>query len=412
MLSFINIKFGNINNNKVKKIYNKGDIILIRPPNIKYPYKILSIKEKKMNLDQRIKVLKNNNKQKLFDINDICSISNYNTQYKLLYNNNKNNNNNAWLKKNNSDIVLKKKIIEMEKQKQLINNNKEYDINNIINKIAQRNHDENVFLKKKSLSYSNSKLMHKCIKDNNNNNTNNSNNKDLKINTYSINKEENSKFIDYTSTLLNNEKNKKCYKLKYDQFTSQITLGNNPNDKTNITKQIKKRNKQSKKSLKYYKSNKEIKLKRQKSPKTEGIKFLEKIMFKTKRPCSTDNRKKFQRINLDLKITKIADIKNKIEENKNFNDKDKENKIKKYKKKFKIQKEMKNNKINNNNNIYFNYIKEVNNGNIHNFAKINKFIRLKSRKNSDIFDYIILPPKSEEKELNKDFTEYKSMYCK
>ena len=77
MLSFINIKFGNINNNKVKKIYNKGDIILIRPPNIKYPYKILSIKEKKMNLDQRIKVLKNNNKQKLFDINDICSISNY-----------------------------------------------------------------------------------------------------------------------------------------------------------------------------------------------------------------------------------------------------------------------------------------------------------------------------------------------
>ena len=299
----------------------------------------------------------------------------------------------------------------MEKQKQLINNNKEYDINNIINKIAQRNHDENIFLKKKSLSYSNSKLMHKCIKDNNNN-TNNSNNKDLKINTYSINKEENSKFIDYTSTLLNNEKNKKCYKLKYDQFTSQITLGNNPNDKTNITKQIKKRNKQSKKSLKYYKSNKEIKLKRQKSPKTEGIKFLEKIMFKTKRPCSTDNRKKFQRINLDLKITKIADIKNKIEENKNFNDKDKENKIKKYKKKFKIQKETKSNKINNNNNIYFNYIKEVNNGNIHNFAKINKFIRLKSRKNSDIFDYIILPPKSEEKEFNKDFTEYKSMYCK
>ena len=254
--------------------------------------------------------------------------------------------------------------------------------------------------------------MHKCIKDNNNNNTNNSNNKDLKINTYSIIKEENSKFIDYTSTLLNNEKNKKCYKLKYDQFTSQISLGNNPNDKTNITKQIKKRNKQSKKSLKYYKSNKEIKLKRQKSPKTEGIKFLEKIMFKTKRPCSTDNRKKFQKINLDLKITKIADIKNKIEENKNFNDKDKENKIKKYKKKFKIQKEMKNNKINGNNNIYFNYIKEVNNGNIHNFAKINKFIRLKSRKNSDIFDYIILPPKSEEKELNKDFTEYKSMYCK
>ena len=80
-----------------------------------------------------------------------------------------------------------------------------------------------------------------------------------------------------------------------------------------------------------------------------------------------------------------------------------------------------NNKLNNNNNnnnIYFNYIKDINNGGIQNFDKLNKFIRLKSRKNSDIFDYILLPPKSEEfdvnkeREFNKDFTEYKSMFIK
>ena len=47
MLSVVNIKFGNNNNNKVKKIYNKGDIILVRPQNMRYPYKIISVKEKK-----------------------------------------------------------------------------------------------------------------------------------------------------------------------------------------------------------------------------------------------------------------------------------------------------------------------------------------------------------------------------
>lgn len=433
MMSFINLKFGNINNNKAKKIYNKGDIILIRPPNIRYPYKILSIKEKKIDLEQSIKIIKINSQQKLFNINDICSISNYNyaKPYRINNNNQSNNstskdnfnnsryNNSNWLKKNNSEIVIKKKIIDMAKQKQL--NKKEYDLNNIINKIVQRNADDNIFLKNKSLSYNNSKLMDKYIKNNNN--------KDLKINTYSI-KDENSKFSYYNSTLLNNEKNKKCYKLKYDQFTSQMTLGNTneknilfkknfENEKTNNMKQIKRRNKQGKKSLKCHKSNKEIKIKRQKSSKTEGEKLLEKITYKIKRPFSTDNRKRYQRINLDLKS---ANRKYKLEENKNFNEKD--NKMKKCKKKLKIQKDMKinnNNKLNNNNNnnnIYFNYIKDINNGGIQNFDKLNKFIRLKSRKNSDIFDYILLPPKSEEfdvnkeREFNKDFTEYKSMFIK
>ena len=43
----MNIQFGNNKNNtnKVKKIYNQGNIITARPQTAKYPYKILSIKE-------------------------------------------------------------------------------------------------------------------------------------------------------------------------------------------------------------------------------------------------------------------------------------------------------------------------------------------------------------------------------
>ena len=60
MLSVVNIKFGNNNNNKVKKIYNKGDIILVRPQNMRYPYKIISVKEKKIKIAKNIKKRKNN----------------------------------------------------------------------------------------------------------------------------------------------------------------------------------------------------------------------------------------------------------------------------------------------------------------------------------------------------------------
>ena len=43
----MNLQFGkNKNNmNKIKKVYNQGNIITVRPKTAKYPYKILSIKE-------------------------------------------------------------------------------------------------------------------------------------------------------------------------------------------------------------------------------------------------------------------------------------------------------------------------------------------------------------------------------
>ena len=212
MLSVVNIKFGNNNNNKVKKIYNKGDIILVRPQNMRYPYKIISVKEKKIKIAENIKMVKIQNQNKLFTLNDICSISNFGNPSPMNNTNQINNSigkdnfiiRNSKLKKYNSEIAIRKKIIEIEKQKE-INNNKE--------NIRQRNFDDNFFLKKKGLSYNNSKFADNFFKNNN---------KNLKININSDNKEETLKFFYYDSTLINNEKNKKCYRLKYDQLTSGI----------------------------------------------------------------------------------------------------------------------------------------------------------------------------------------------
>ena len=407
MLSVVNIKFGNNNNNKVKKIYNKGDIILVRPQNMRYPYKIISVKEKKIKIAENIKIVKIQNQNKLFTLNDICSISNFGNPSPMNKTNQINNSigkenfiirNSNKLKKYNSEIAIRKKIIEIEKQKE-INNNKE--------NIRQRNFDDNFFSKKKGLSYNNSKFADNFFKNNN---------KNLKININSDNKEETLKFFYYDSTLINNEKNKKCYRLKYDQLTSGI-IRSDCNEKNLIfkrnfdniknIKQIKNRNDRmlKVKGMKAFKSNKDIKLRRQKSTKIEGIKSHEKITIKTKRPYSTDNRKRHQRINFELKI---ANKKYKLEENKNFLEKD--NKFRKEKKKFKIQKELKTMESNNG---FLNYLNEVNKGFQQNVIKLNKFIELKSRKNSDIFDYIVLPQKSEDiynnKTNYKDFTEFKSM---
>ena len=407
MLSVVNIKFGNNNNNKVKKIYNKGDIILVRPQNMRYPYKIISVKEKKIKIAENIKIVKIQNQNKLFTLNDICSISNFGNPSPMNKTNQTNNSigkenfiirNSNKLKKYNSEIAIRKKIIEIEKQKE-INNNKE--------NIRQRNFDDNFFLKKKGLSYNNSKFADNFFKNNN---------KNLKININSDNKEESLKFFYYDSTLINNEKNKKCYRLKYDQLTSGI-IRSDCNEKNLIfkrnfdniknIKQIKIRNDRmlKVKGMKAFKSNKDIKLRRQKSTKIEGIKSHEKITIKTKRPYSTDNRKRHQRINFELKI---GNKKYKLEENKNFLEKD--NKFRKEKKKFKIQKELKTMESNNG---FLNYLNEVNKGFQQNVIKLNKFIELKSRKNSDIFDYIVSPQKSEDiynnKTNYKDFTEFKSM---
>ena len=388
MLSVINMKLGNNNNNKIKKIYNKGDIIFIRPQNIKYPYKIISIKEKKMNLAENIKIIElPNHQNNVFTFNDICAISNF-SKTKSRKENKLNKsilkdslrlsgNNNKILNKKYSDVRIRKKIIDIERQRQIAKS--------IKNKISQRNFDDNIFLKFRYLSYNRNKLVN-----NENNIFMNTNNNINKI------KDENSKQLYYDSTMLNNEKNKYCYKLKYDNLSSGIIF-NDCDEKNLILKRNfdVKRNK--KRKVNMNKSSKEIKFKRLKSSRLERKKSHEKIIYKMKRPfSSTDNRRKNHKINFEIKNANKC---NKLEENKDTN--------KKCKKKYKIQKEIKNEDL-----------KEICNSQFNNFNKLNKFKGFKSRKNSDIFDYIIIPTNSEEinlkknEDIIKDFTEYKSVVNK
>lgn len=402
MFSVVNFNFGNNNNNKIKKIYNKGDIILVRPQNMRYPYKILSIKEKKLNLEDNIKILKVPNHKKLFTLSDICSISNFGTpahkyntnqlnnstvkeNYNVLYNFSQK------LKKNNSDIAIRKKIMDLERQKKL--NNKK----NLKNKMRQRNLEDNLFLQQRGLSFNRSK--------------------DLKIIINSNIKEDNSHFLNYDSTMINNEKNKICYKIKYNDLVSSVILSDS-NEKNLIFKrnfdniknirQIKnQKDKSIIKGLKIIKSNKDIKLKRLKSSKNEKTKPQEKIIYKITRPFSSENRRKNQKINFELKS---INKKNKFEENKNYIEKG--NKFRKYKKKLKIEKELRSIELKNG---YLNCNNDVSDNN---FDEISRYTGFKSRKNYDIFDYIGIPEKSKDiyentkKEINKDFTEFKSVLNK
>jgi hypothetical protein len=72
----MNIQFGNNKNNtnRIKKIYNQGDIITARPQTSKYPYKILSIKESPRNLLDDILKIKNPKKNSMHTLNNIYTI--------------------------------------------------------------------------------------------------------------------------------------------------------------------------------------------------------------------------------------------------------------------------------------------------------------------------------------------------
>ena len=82
MLNIINIQFGNSKNNtnKVKKVYNQGNIITARPQTTKYPYKILSIRkfpEPNFKESKNPKTPKNNfiyKNSNLYTTNNICTL--------------------------------------------------------------------------------------------------------------------------------------------------------------------------------------------------------------------------------------------------------------------------------------------------------------------------------------------------
>ena len=401
MLNLVNINFRN-NNNKVKKIYNKGDIILVRPQNMKFPYKIISIKGKQINLGDNIKTFKMINQKKLFTLNDVCSISNFDIKTQMLkkinlknaklknnfVNSNNNDNSCSKLNKNNSDSAIRKRIINIEMKRQ-----------QETNKIYQRNYDNNYFTPKKGFSFDKNINANKISFDN-------------------ITKEENSKQI-YYDVLMNKsektEKHKNYFRLKYSLPQSKIF--NNIDEKNLIWKRNfninnnKNKNSRSKiNEIKFNKSQKNIK--RPKSSKAIGIKANEKKVYKIKRPYSTDTKIKCKKHIFEIKSYKKCD---KIEENKCSKEKEKENnKQKKLKKKVKIQKMLKSDDFGCG---YFKYMNELNSGPFTNFTKLKRFKIFKSAKNSDIFNYIVFPQNSEsnnenKKENNNDFTEYKPMIHK
>ena len=366
MMSFINIKFGNNNNNKIKRIYNNGDIILVRPQNISFPYKILSIKEKKYKFDDKIKMVKIPNQKKQFTLKDICSISNF-----------PNNQNILKLKQNNSDMEIKKRNQEKE-----INNN-----NNLETKFLERDYIDKFFSDKRNERY-------KYF--------------DKKNLTYDKNKE-NSKLYYFDTSIIKNERNKNSFRFKYDQLTSKVILSD-----TNEKNLILNRNFSIKKNrIKVMKINESKKnIKRQKSSKNTKIKSYDKIVYKLKRPFSSDNKRKILNNNFEIRVcARCVNKLNKMEENKYMIEKEK--KMKKYKKKLKIKKALRSTEFENG---YINYINELKDLKIHNnFSKLNKNKGIKSTKNSDIFNYIIIPKKSDKSESNKqneyynDFTEFKSL---
>ena len=402
MLKFVNINFRYINNNnKAKKIYNKGDIFIVRPQNYQFPYKIISRKEKKINLEERIKRLKFMNSQtNSFTLSDICSISNLNIKTKMKKNMSKENNsrskncflnstyydnNSCKFNKNNSGKEIRKKIIDLEMQKQTENN-----------KIIQRNYIANFFLKNKGLS--NDRCSYK-------NSFDNINQLRQKI------KEENSKQNFFDSTMLNNEKNKNYCKLKYITPKSSVILNDVDEKKLIWKRNFDNINNNSRSKIKEIKFNKTLKyFNRPKSSKMVKFKSNEKVINKIKRPFSTDNKNSCKIHNIEIKEFKRN---NKIEENKNT--KEKENKTQSIKKKLKIQKTLKNKSFNGDiGNIK--YKNEFKSRPFNKYSNLKKFNMVKSGKNSDIFDYIVLPNSeinsSIKKETNKDFTEYKSILDK
>ena len=153
MLNIVNIQLGNNNNNKIKRIYNKGNIILVRPQTIKYPYKILSIKEKKY-IDNT-KLIKKTRPTINYIANNIRPITvNLSKEYKskLIDNinsekkrinksnfkesfivNNKITSNN---KNNSHKDKIRKKIYDLENNKNIIDNI-------INNRIKQRHNEDN-----------------------------------------------------------------------------------------------------------------------------------------------------------------------------------------------------------------------------------------------------------------------------
>ena len=404
MLNIVNIQLGNNNNNKIKRIYNKGNIILVRPQTIKYPYKILSIKEKKY--VDNTKLIKKTRPTINYIANNIRPITvNLSKEYKskLIDNinsekkrinksnfkesfivNNKITSNN---KNNSHKDKIRKKIYDLENNKNIIDNiitNRIKQRHNEDNTYSIKNIDLNKFFQKEDL------IFNKSVKIGINT-TNNEINK-INKNYISYSEKKNKKF-NY-SEKFSNDNNKMSYK---NIMKNNISLKKNIFSMKNANKPNK--NESTNKSNNYfdiYKSKTNTNLIRNKSIK---IKSNNKYKISIIRPLSSDNKKDIKKINYENKKNKNEINKNEVTEPKKIVIEN-EIKCKKCMKRLKIQRTLKKDVFN----ALSNYNKGVKSIKFQNYSNLKKNKQLQFRKNSDIYNYIVISPTNSE----NNFTDYKS----
>ena len=328
----MNIQFGkNKNNtNKVKKIYNQGDIITARPQTAKYPYKILSIKEFPHPFCDDIIKTKKSIKNNIYTIDNIytmkksfsyvgnCQKGNLKkNELKSKYRFNQSSYDNNYILATNykkNDCFKDKKLIKIfsinSGKKDLLSINSDNNKNRKLN--IQRGFSGNASNKKKVSSYSMSKYIEKYNLNNNKNliintNTNeNINSNNYNNDKYKINYDDNIQVQHFLSEVINTE----FLNNNYIYHTTNNILKNYNKNKSNTRNLIINH---------YYNNNNQNKISLSNELKPiiikEKIDFLRDINDNTKTNNFLNNKKKLE-IGIKLrknKSSKIPQTKHKTE---------------------------------------------------------------------------------------------------
>ena len=448
MLNIINIQFGNSKNNtnKVKKVYNQGNIITARPQTAKFPYKILSIKkfpEPNFKESKKPKTTKNKfiyKNSSLYTTNNIYTMKSFSFKEEFRPKNgdikSKNRFNRSSFGKNNdifynhyekngNNNIFKVYYSTHRRNENLLSkkyNINEFDFKNTKGLFMKRANSD---YKKKVSSFSMNKYIENYFDKTKSKDRAYNNSLNINENTYSLinnNDDDNIQVINFLSEVINTEilKNKIHKNFAHNNYytTNNIYNGNMNNMEFTRNLIIKRHNSNypNKASLSNSKNaNNEIKpiiinIKKKFgliTEKTENQKYKNSfrnsiennIKFRKNQSSRLTSIKKSKE-NLMSKYRPLSATNKNILKEKNLNV-EKDNKNEKYiiktkcKKKFKFNKNIKNKKkkmFNSHDNSEFQkYLIDLNNK--FNSPINHKFI---NKKNSDIYQYIIVPKENEE----------------
>lgn len=456
MINIINIQFEKNKNGikKVAKISNQGDTVTSRPQTAKHPYKILYVKEfQKPNYEKK-KIIKIPKKNDLYTFNNIYTMKksfsfkdeSLKKKYKKDYKSYKIEN------QSSSEILDKQNILN------IFNSNKtNYDnyiyFKNIIKEfenVKSQNFDVkkgNNSNKKKVSSFSMSKYIENYIKKDNKkenikkkilNKNEDSNDK------YKINNDDNTQVMNFLSEIINTQKAKNSrqkvnnmYKNNYNYYTTNNIFNYNINNTRNLIFKNNINNYKDESCISYTKNKKnefkpfiinikrtfvfsngkkinknnyenDFKLIRNQSSKLSNLK-KEKENLKKKpiiyRPLSAANIIKNKKN--EKEVIKNDKIDNNMKEDK---EKSKSNinkfKIRNKYKRFKFKKEF---KIKNKQNKIFKSKENINSPNnyLNNLNKSNKNHGNSHAKNSDIYEYLLIPTESEKIIKESEYNDHK-----